>query len=266
MFKKLLDLKYCKLLLIVSLILNAVFSFRYVMKSRYYKEAYQSLYTMIVDDLSPKNTPPEVVQSLYQLMKDTHEILEDYDVHYFADGGTLLGSVRHGGFIPWDDDLDIAIPIEDELKLHAAFEDFKKLGYYIVDWDCCYKIYSTKPSKWKGPSKNPPSLDIFVVYKAEDGFKYHRYYARKWFNYIIKEEDLGQRKLASFGDLKIWIPEKPASVLDVIYPKGWADVAYQTADHLNEKEVMNYTFSLKEYPPALPPHPLEDRYIKRSKN
>ena len=48
-----------------------------------------------------------------ELLKIFSDICEKNNLTYYALGGTLLGVIRHGGFIPWDDDMDLGMPRED---------------------------------------------------------------------------------------------------------------------------------------------------------
>ena len=52
----------------------------------------------------------QVQQIIWDIMKELKPYLEERKIPYFMLGGTLLGAVRHQGFIPWDDDIDIGIP------------------------------------------------------------------------------------------------------------------------------------------------------------
>lgn len=59
----------------------------------------------------------ELQFKLLEIMKVFHNVCEKHGIKYFMLGGTMLGAVRHKGFIPWDDDMDVGIPRKDYEKL-----------------------------------------------------------------------------------------------------------------------------------------------------
>ncbi|MCR5451068.1 MAG: LicD family protein [Lachnospiraceae bacterium] len=80
-----------------------------------------------------KTTWAAELKVLFELEK----IFDKYGLRYYADFGTLLGAVRHGGFIPWDDDIDIAMPRSDFMKFINVCkelpEPYKILSIYTSD-------------------------------------------------------------------------------------------------------------------------------------
>lgn len=69
------------------------------------------------DERNADASPLRRVQLIeLRLLKMVDWICRTHGLRYWLDGGTLLGAIRHGGFIPWDDDVDIGMPRRDYLR------------------------------------------------------------------------------------------------------------------------------------------------------
>ena len=66
-----------------------------------------------------------------EILKEISRICKKYKLKYSLTGGTLLGAVRHKGFIPWDDDIDIVMPYEDYIKFLKYAETEMSKKFYI---------------------------------------------------------------------------------------------------------------------------------------
>ena len=130
----------------------------------------------IAEIIEPIVVAPDRRDAYHRFVHVFIELLEQYDIRYFAHSGTMLGCIRHKGFIPWDDDVDLMIPEEDVQKLIKMTENIEEFGIKqnlsssIKPEDGVWQFMPFGKNIMKG-FKGYLGLDIFVgeEIKGEDG-------------------------------------------------------------------------------------------------
>lgn len=95
---------------------------------------------VIGDEYGDAHTPFEIrhqdtvkLAKVRFALRKLGEIFEKHGVQYWLEGGTLMGAYRHGRFIPWDDDVDITVPIKHQSTLMGVVKDeAKKHGIEVM--------------------------------------------------------------------------------------------------------------------------------------
>ena len=77
----------------------------------------------------------ELKNSQMNILKFIDRVCKENDIPYFVSYGTLLGAIRHKGFIPWDDDIDICLYREDYDRFLNIVKEMKDDRYQVLDYD-----------------------------------------------------------------------------------------------------------------------------------
>ena len=147
------------------------------------------------------------------IMDEIDAFCRKHQIHYTMSGGTLLGAVRHKGFIPWDDDMDIQMLRKDylpfcmqwnESKDHSSYlkllsiESGTNAGYAFA------KIVDTRTVSFiKGMESEGVYVDIFPLDKVKDYEDFATRRRKEWKLYQYKK-GLYWRRLAKYGQIPFW--------------------------------------------------------------
>lgn len=84
--------------------------------------------------MDQKKSVRDVQDKILEVMKYIDAICRKNGIFYYIMGGTALGAIRHGGFIPWDDDLDIFMTPFEYTKFKAAMEADGNEKFILQEW------------------------------------------------------------------------------------------------------------------------------------
>lgn len=144
---------------------------------------------------------------LLEMLAWFHGLCEEHGLHYYVLGGTMLGAMRHRGFIPWDDDIDVGMPREDYTRLEELLRR-NPHDRYVLEMPCSAaedffypfsKLYDTRTTlveNTRDQIRRGIYLDIFPldgVGASESDARRH-FAAVKWRRYLLLAMTTGIRE------------------------------------------------------------------------
>ncbi len=115
-----------------------------------------------------------------RMLESVAKILVDCDIHYWLEGGTLLGIRREERLLPWDNDIDISMMVDQSTKLNLFYKALKKTGYrvkirtfgkksiYFKQGDL--RMIKIRERRFFGLLKGAVCLDVFIKYPHKDSY------------------------------------------------------------------------------------------------
>jgi lipopolysaccharide cholinephosphotransferase len=213
--------------------------------------------TLPLTDADLPKVDPHNVGQLYNLTMEVDALFSQHHLRYWATCGTLLGMARHGGMIPWDDDVDLAILDEDSPFLESLKSELNKVGLelYYYEGPCFYKIFPIDGSPIQKENTNEffpwkyPFIDIFPLIEKDGKITYkNERWQQNFPNDFVLPQDLALVKLP-YGPLFLPAPKGYLEYVRRQYGEDWNDVAYVQYCHRLEKSLKKIKVDLIDRSP-----------------
>lgn len=161
-----------------------------------------------------------------EIVKEVVDICDRHGLVYYMLGGTMLGAIRHKGFIPWDDDIDLGMPREDYEKfLELAVQEMPehlKLVNYRTDPNYMYYITRIQDTQTKVEEERigndnrytHASIDIFPIDGTPNNallrkiYFFRVLYHRALMSLCYKDSIDRKRKRGKSERILLWITER----------------------------------------------------------
>ncbi|NEQ80623.1 MAG: tetratricopeptide repeat protein [Moorea sp. SIO2I5] len=151
---------------------------------------------------------------LWQQFKFIDSLLRQHDINYWAIDGTLMGAIRHQGFIPWDDDIDIEMK-QSDLNRFLSLEDIlNQQGFYFRKMSRYYY-------------KIADNFDIFI-YEQRKGA------SEGWYYTSLDEQEIFPLRKFKFCDFEVYAPHKAEEYLKRAYGNDCLQKCRIWNHHLND--------------------------------
>lgn len=196
----------------------------------------------------------ELQGRLLDMLEWFHNFCAENGLRYYALGGTLLGAVRHKGFIPWDDDIDVGMPREDYNRLVNCMKSAENTQSFVLETplenkDYVYqylKLYDTTTTlieNTRYKTKRGIFLDIFPL----DGIGNTLEESENKFKYIQKKNNYIMTKICALSGHRKFYKNVAIVISRCIPFPGWRNTSRKLDKHCSEKKFDEYQYVTNPY-------------------